>query len=113
VPRHQGRVGTQQVHPQLHVEKVAGRARSDRGPEWGRSRRLDADSGRHRTPRASGAVSHGWVGELGAAAAARRLRIRCGSFSVSQPSGPERKPTCKKRRDHRSPRRLALPRFPS
>lgn len=44
VPRHQGRVGTQQVHPQLHVEKVAGRARSDRGPEWGRSRRPDAHS---------------------------------------------------------------------
>ena len=44
VPRHQGRVGTQQVHPQLHVKKVASPARSDSGPEWGRSRRVDAHS---------------------------------------------------------------------
>lgn len=44
VPRHQGRVGTQQVHPQLHVETVAGPAHLGSRPECGMSRRVAAYS---------------------------------------------------------------------
>lgn len=44
VPGHQGRVGTQQVHPQLHVETVAGPAHLGSRPECGMSRRVAAYS---------------------------------------------------------------------